>query len=240
MNSGLRNHFTPFVAPLRRCVKYFSAPRALNDYATHIPILIGLARMREIRSVLEFGCGRYSTLTFLNELVFPHLERLHSIENDDSWAQTIQEAAKGDPRWTLRLVNSEISESVSDLDLESFDLILIDDSKTSAQRAATIRAVARKQPKHPWIVIHDFEVDEYRRAAFDFKHQHRFRAYNPETGVMANQISEWKTIDRIIKSKAKVFEPDAVVSWIECLRQDCKINQDLPVNPESPVNLVKD
>jgi methyltransferase family protein len=191
---------------------YFSTPRAVNDYATHVPILMGLARLREIRSVLEFGCGHFSTHTFLNASAFPHLERLHSIENDDSWAQTIQDATN-DERWTLQLVNGEISESVSDLDLESFDLILIDDSKTSAQRAATIRAIAAKHPQHPWIVIHDFEIDEYRDAASTFKHRHRFRAYNPETGVLANQVNDWKTIDRIIKSKAKFLEPDAIEQW---------------------------
>src|SRR5262245_54771374 len=106
--------------------RFFSAPRALNDYATHIPILIGLARLREIRSVLEFGCGHYSTLTFLNRFAFPDLERLHSIENDDAWALAIQEAAKNDPRWSLEVVNGEISDAIPDL--ESFDLILIDDS----------------------------------------------------------------------------------------------------------------
>jgi precorrin-6B methylase 2 len=208
MNLGLRN----FVAPLRRRVKYFSAPRAVNDYATHIPILIGLARLREIRSVLEFGCGHYSTLTFLNRSAFPHLQQLHSIENDNAWAATIQEAAKHDDRWTLRLINGEISDSVPDI--ESFDLILIDDSKTSAQRAATIRAIAAKQPQRPWIVIHDFEVDEYRDAASAFKYRHRFRAYNPETGVVANRVDDWKPIERVIRSKAKLLEPDAIVEWI--------------------------
>ena len=182
--------------------KYFSAPRAINDYATHIPILIGLARIRQIRSVLEFGCGRYSTLTFLNRTAFPHLERLHSIENDDSWAATIQQIAQEDRRWSLQLVEGEISETVSNLDLESFDLILIDDSKTSAQRAATIRAVGLKQPERPWIVVHDFEVEEYRRAASGFRHRHRFRAYNPETGVVANQAVDWKSLKRIVKSNA--------------------------------------
>jgi hypothetical protein len=216
MTVGIRSVF----APLRLCLKYFSTPRALNDYATHIPILIGLARLREVRSVLEFGCGRYSTLTFLNALAFPHLERLHSIENDDSWAQTIQEAAGNDPRWRLQLVEGEIAESVADLDLESFDLILIDDSKTSEQRAATIRAIAAREPKHPWIVIHDFEFGEYRRAASAFQHRHRFRAYNPETGVVTNQMNEWRIIDRVIKSKAKLLEPDAVVQWIDSFRQD--------------------
>jgi len=196
-----------------RLRKYFSTPRALNDYATHVPILIALARRREIRSVLEFGCGNYSTLTFLNRSAFPHLERLHSIENDASWAPTIQEAAQDDDRWTLQLVNGEIFETTSDLDLEPFDLILIDDSKTSEQRAATIRAIAAKQPQHPWIVIHDFEIEEYRRAASAFKHRHRFRAYNPETGVVGNRPDELKTIDRIIRLNAKLLEPDAIDAW---------------------------
>src|SRR5215212_3358405 len=91
--------------PLRLCVKYFSTPRARNDYATHVPILIGLARLREIKTVLEFGCGHYSTLTFLNRSAFPDLEKLQSIENDDTWAATVQKAASDD-RWTLKLVNS--------------------------------------------------------------------------------------------------------------------------------------
>jgi hypothetical protein len=216
MSLGIRHHF----APLRLCGRYFSAPRAVNDYATHIPILIGLARLREIRNVLEFGCGRYSTLTFLNRVAFPQLERLHSIENDEMWAAAIQEGAKDDRRWTLQLANGLIAESVADLDLESFDLILIDDSKTSAQRAATISAVARKQPQRPWIVIHDFEVGEYRDAASGFRHRYRFRAYNPETGVVANQMNGWKSIDRVIKSNANLLEPDAIAEWIDSFRQD--------------------
>src|ERR1043165_8497902 len=104
MNLGIKSHLR----------KYFAPPRALNDYATHIPILIGLARLREIRSVLEFGCGNYSTLTFLNAAAFQHLDRLDSIENDDSWAATIQNAAAADQRWALNLVDGEIAESVAD------------------------------------------------------------------------------------------------------------------------------
>ena len=210
----------PLAVPLRRCVKYFSTPRARNDYATHVPVLIGLARMREIKSVLEFGCGYYSTLTFLNRTAFPHLERLHTVENDTSWSETINEVAKVDERWTLQLVKGDIAECIPKLDLERFDLILIDDSKTSTQRAATIRAVANKQPKHPWIAIHDFEVAEYREAASGFKHRHRFRAYNPETGVVTNEMNEWKTIKRVIKSKAKLLEPAAVARWSDSFRGD--------------------
>jgi precorrin-6B methylase 2 len=201
-------------APLRLCVKYFSTPRARNDYATHVPILIGLARLREIRSVLEFGCGYYSTLTFLNRAAFPHLERLQSVENDASWAETIHEAAKSDERWTLKLIRREIAEAVPDL--EAFDLILIDDSKTSAQRSATIRAVAGKQPQRPWVVIHDFEIEDYRRAAAGFKQRHIFKAFNPETGVLSNRPAQWKSLDRTIRSN-KMLDADQTARWIRIL-----------------------
>ncbi len=216
MIAKIKNHF----APLRLRVKLFSAPRALNDYATHVPILIGLARLREIKSVLEFGCGYYSTLTFLNRAAFPHLERLQSVENDASWAETIHEAAKSDERWTLKLIRREIADSVSTLDLEAFDLVLIDDSKTSTQRSATIRAVAGKQPQRPWIVIHDFEVDEYRRAATGFKQRHIFKAFNPETGVLSNspdRVTQWKFLDRTIKARSKGLEADKTGRWIRAL-----------------------
>jgi len=207
-------------APLRFYAKYFSTPRAFNDYATHVPILIGLARLREIRSVLEFGCGYYSTLTFLNRAAFPHLERLQTVENDATWAETIHEAAKSDERWTLKLVRREIADTVPALDFEAFDLVLLDDSKTSAQRSATIRAVAGRQPQRPWIVIHDFEVKEYRRAAVDFKQRYAFKAFNPETGVVCNspaQVSQWKILDRTIKAKARVLKADQTAQWIRAL-----------------------
>jgi len=195
-------------------VKYFSAPRARNDYATHVPVLIGLARMREIKSVLEFGCGYYSTLTFLNRTAFPHLERLHTVENDVSWSETINEVAKLDERWILQLVRGEIADCVASVDLERFDLILIDDSKTSTQRAATIRAVANKQPQHPWIAIHDFEVEEYKQAASGFRRRHKFKAYNPETGLVSNSIINTRHLARLLKENCKALQPDDVNAWI--------------------------
>jgi hypothetical protein len=214
MNLSVRNQLKPLVAPLRRCVKYFATPRARNDYATHVPILIGLARMREIKSVLEFGCGYYSTLTFLNRTAFPHLERLHTVENDIVWSETINEVAKTDERWTLQLVNGEIAGCVTKLDLERFDLILIDDSKNSTQRAATIRAVAGREPQHPWIAIHDFEVDEYKQAASGFRQRRAFKAYNPETGLVSNTPINTRHLSRLLKENSKALQPDDVNAWV--------------------------
>ena len=220
MSSSIRSHVAPLVRTLRRGAKYFATPRAVNDYATHVPVLIGLAQMREIRSVLEFGCGNYSTLTFLNRAVFPQLEQLWSIENDVTWAETLRATAKDDERWRLDLIEGEISDSVAELNLEAFDLILIDDSKTSAQRAATIRSVIGKQPRHPWIVIHDFEVEEYQHAATGFRQGHRFRAYNPETGLMwnsGNGPSTLRSFDRALKKNARSLAPNDVEGWQNAL-----------------------
>jgi predicted O-methyltransferase YrrM len=200
-------------------VKYFSTPRARNDYATHVPILIGLATIREIRNVLEFGCGHYSTLTFLTRSAFPHLEQLQSVENDAAWAETIQRSVK-DNRWDLKLVSGEVADSVSTLDLEAFDLILIDDSKNSAQRVATINAISNKQPRRPWIVIHDFEVDDYRKAASGLRQRYAFKVYNPWTGLVWNSVTEArraKSLDRLLKDKSRTLEPDDVEGWISAL-----------------------
>jgi hypothetical protein len=218
MTLHIRQHF----APRRVFAKYFSRPRALNDYATHIPVLVGLARLRDVRSALEFGCGDYSTLTFLNRAAFPHLVRLQSIENDAAWAESTYAKARSDERWALQLVQDDTVAAVSDFDLEAFDLILIDDSKTSAERAATIRAVANKRPQHAWIAIHDFEVDEYRQAATGFTNVHRFRAYNPETGLVWNNAAastRLKSLNRILKDHSKTLQPDDVQGWATAFRQ---------------------
>jgi len=218
MTLGIRQHF----APKRVFAKYFSRLRALNDYATHVPVLMGLARLRDVKSVLEFGCGNYSTLTFLNPAAFPNLVQLQSVENDAAWADLAHAKAKSDDRWALKLVEGETAAAVSQLDLETFDLILIDDSKTSAERAATIRAVANKRAQHAWVVIHDFEVEEYRRAAAGFTNVHRFRAYNPETGLVCNSAassSQFRSLSQILKDNAGTLQPDDVEGWATAFRQ---------------------
>ena len=202
-------------APLRLCARFFSAPRARNDYATHVPILIGLARIREIRGVLEFGCGYYSTLTFLNHSAFPHLEKLQSVENDVSWAETINEIGKNDERWILNLVNGDIADCIPHLNLEDYDLILIDDSKSSTQRAATIHAVAACQPERSWIVIHDYEVEEYRNAARGFEQRYAFKTYTPQTALVCNKPArEVKSLSPLLKEHSKNLQLDDVEGWL--------------------------
>ncbi|HEY2963676.1 MAG TPA: hypothetical protein VGJ37_14745 [Pyrinomonadaceae bacterium] len=196
-------------------------PRARNDYATHVPVLIGLAASRRIERVLEFGCGHYSTKTFLNRAAFPDLRQLKSVENDRAWAETVRGAVGYDERCVLNVVSGAMCDAVSRFDLESFDLVLVDDSKTAPERVATLRTISLAKPQGPWIVIHDYEIDEYQRTAADFKHRFTFKAYNPHTGLVFNSTDtpDLKALDKRIRVNSARIELDDVEGWLRVLRK---------------------
>jgi len=158
--------------------------RALNPYARHVPILVSLARLLRIRSVLEFGSGRFSTIAFLDRSVFPQLEILHSVEDDAAWRNEVLNLAGGDPRLYLELVETP-HEAAVQVSPEKYDLILIDDSRSKEYRVKTIECIVGKKPQHAVLVIHDFEIPDYQSASrvHGFRAFH-FRALLPETGVV--------------------------------------------------------
>jgi hypothetical protein len=207
--------------PVRRIV-FPVTPRARNDYATHVPVLIGLARMRRIERVLEFGCGHYSTKTFLNRSAFPHLKELHSVENDVEWGETIRAAVKNDNRCEVKVVSGAMCDAVPEHELDSFDLVLVDDSTSAEQRVATIQTLSVLRPRNPWFVIHDYEIGEYRIAATGFKHRFAFKAYLPQTGVVFNGSTArhaFKALDQRLKANRARLEPDDVAGWIRVLHE---------------------
>lgn len=122
-----------------------------DPYASHLDVL---KRFRPKR-VLEFGAGNFSTSLFLSR---PHVEQLVSIEVDAEWRERVKQsyAGVGRGRWDLR-------STVGGVDVASFDLVFIDDGKTTADRVNTINWVLSR-PGCPKVVIHDAEVPEYRKA----------------------------------------------------------------------------
>ena len=205
-----------------KSVLYPLPPRARNDYATHVPVLIGLAGLRKIERVLELGCGNYSTRTFLNGSVFPHLKELRSLENDPLWARTMSLGVASDPRCTIEFTSGPMADAVSTLALDYFDLIFVDDSASSEQRTATIKALSAVHPKNPWLLIHDYEVDDYQRASSLFQRRFAFKAYNPETGLVSNNgapLAEFKALDKRLKANCAQLDPDDVSGWLRVLRR---------------------
>lgn len=203
------------VGPAKRAV-FGPAPRAEKDYATHVPILIGLASILPIKKVLELGCGEFSTLTFLNKAVFRELVLLDSYENDRAWLQRISELTEDDSRLKSNYAEGEMDRVIRDLSLDTYDLIFVDDSTRAEQRARTIEEIAARQCKS-LVVIHDFEVQEYQKAAAAFEHCFVFKSYNPMTGVVWNGehscMGSIKQINGLLKRSARALEPDDVAAW---------------------------
>lgn len=212
-------------AVLRRATQivFPPPPRAQNDYATHVPVLVGLAGLRTVERVLELGCGNYSTRTFLNRSVFPDLKELVSLENSPLWARTMRLNVAADPRCNIVFTSDAAADAVSSMDLDDFDLIFVDDSTTSEQRSATIRTLSALRPQNPWLLIHDYEISEYRRAAAAFSHKFAFNAYQPETGLVFNSIDERRSALRQLNHRMKAncsrLEPDDVPGWLRVLRK---------------------
>jgi hypothetical protein len=193
------------------------APRAGNDYATHIPVLVGLSQRFRIERVLELGCGEFSTPTFLCRQSFANVARLDSFDTDQSWLDRTGEYASKDQRYYPRLVSGSMASAIREVDLEEFDLILVDDSTRASERAETIRELSSARPTNVLIVIHDFEISEYRFAATGFEHRQIFRAFTPQTGVVWNGNSASLTIIRELELQirrfAKMIQPDDAPGW---------------------------
>lgn len=195
--------------------------RAANDYATHIPVLLALAQSVKVERVLELGCGQFSTLTFVNRRAFPALLELDSIETDQAWLDKVALMTSNDSRLRTSLVQGAMSSAMEQMELGKYDLILVDDSSSSAERAGTIIALAARKPTRAIVAIHDFEVRPYRDAAAGFQHRFTFNAFNPQTGIgwygKKELAGALRHSNSVIKRYAKKLEPDDIEGWKEVL-----------------------
>jgi predicted O-methyltransferase YrrM len=191
--------------------------RAENPYLTHLPILIGLARIISVRRVLEFGAGEYSTPTFLNRAAFPDVSFVRSCENDAQWLDRVEQLTRADPHIEMTYVEGPISTIASRLDYAGFDLVFIDDSLKVPARAMTIEAVAQHRTPDTIVVIHDYEVPAYQRASQPFRSRFQFTAFNPTCGVVWNdaKLSKRKLVglQRIIADHAASLRLDDIAGW---------------------------
>ena len=123
-----------------------------DPYASHLPLLVELAKVFDIASVLEFGGGEFSTEAFLNRDLFPDLHRLDCVETDKRWNIRIGEKYR-DPR--LFMLSQYPGWPVA-----GYSLVFIDDGPSEIERVITMNRVAAE--KSPLVVIHDTEVEAYR------------------------------------------------------------------------------
>lgn len=164
-------------------------PRSAEPFVTHLPVLLGVGHLVQARRILEFGSGNHSSLAFLDRECFPHVEHVDSFENDPEWGASIAAKAAHDSRFRMQMLDGAVAQAVANVDLESYDMVFIDDSVTSAERSATIRAVVARVPTRAVVIVHDFEHPPYRHALRGMKHIVRMTALNPNTGVGWNHAA---------------------------------------------------
>lgn len=202
--------------------------RASADYSTHIPVLAALAKIARVRRVLELGCGYFSTPIFLNRSIFPELSFLHSLEDDPAWLQKVASATNNDIRLKLELVTEPIGKMLPHLLSGRYDLVFVDNAREVSQRANTIRVLSEQFEGDGIVVIHDFEVAEYRDAASQFDHRFEFTAFNPTTGVAWQRRSYFRRplrdIARMVRIKAERLAPDAVEDWATAFGSESNIS----------------
>ncbi len=160
--------------------------RSDAPYTTHLPVLIMLGQVRRIERILEFGSGEYSTLAFTDKRIFPYLEALDSYENDETWAEKMRVRLAGNERVRVRYCAARMSDVAECIELDGYQLIFVDDSESWEERTKTIEVITSKEPMAT-VVIHDYEVKQYRKAAEGFRLKHRFAALTPNTGVLSNE-----------------------------------------------------
>jgi hypothetical protein len=195
--------------------------RAGNPYATHVPALVGISAIIEPARVVEFGCGLYSTSTFLNRNIFPKLIELLSFENDLRWAESIAPLASKDPRLHILSVEGAMHVAARGAPLAKYDLLFVDDSTCVEDRCKTIEAVGDSVGSGTAMLIHDFEVHDYRRALPHGIRVFVFDAFMPLTAVcwkgrMIDPRRLRATNERI-KRLARRIAPEAADAWYDAL-----------------------
>ena len=164
--------------------------RAADPFATHLPVLVGLARLAGLRRILEFGAGRCSTLAYGDRGSFPDLVAVDSYEDDATWLRQIAAALPETSCVRLHLHSGDFATLATRLDVSPYDLIFVDNSMDWQQRVATIAALGARRIAVP-VLIHDFEFPAYRAAAEAFEHRCFFNALNPASGLVWNGNRPW-------------------------------------------------
>lgn len=168
--------------------------RSEQPYATHIPVLVGVAAACRPQRVVEFGSGDFSTITFLDQTVFPSVLRVDSYENNRDWMQRMKVKLAGNPRAAYHFFAGRMRDAVSRADLAAADLILIDDSASGWERAHTIKELARVRPERPITIVHDYDLPAIRVACRRFEHRFAFTTFTPQSCAAWNGNPDRKVL----------------------------------------------
>lgn len=196
---------------------YFVKKHAM-PYTTHLAVLMGVAKAKKPKKVLELGSGLNSTPYFGDSSCFPTVQQVISYEDDPAWYENVSKAVKSKGKIDLRFVIS-IPENVCLLVSNEYEMIFIDDSTSAEQRQKTIAGTLRCASPEAIIVVHDFENRNYQNTVRLPWKSVVYSSWKPFTGV----IYQNKNLDTPLAKLKKLIETNLSVSpqdtkqWIEIL-----------------------
>ena len=192
---------------------------AKDPYATHVPILVGVAAAFRPEFLIEFGSGTFSTLSFLDDVAFPSLQRIESYENNREWFEQVSKRLPSNARVNLQFVDGEMYRAVHGANTPDAAMIFIDDSPTSRARVSTVEEVARHCGTEPVVVLHDNDLWRLRLATRKFENRISFDAFNPQCCVMWHGHPERRPaledVNRIIHQHAASVRLTDIRTWMK-------------------------
>ena len=148
----------------------------MKPQGTHIPVLMSIAKLFSIKTVMEYGSGDCSTLTFLNRDIFPNLEHLVSTESQAHWAEEMSQRIGDDSRWML--IPDDETDPIADVDL------IFVDSLTGESRVRTLNKILAMNFQGI-IVCHDSQEPYYRETFPKFPYRYNFPQHIPNTAILS-------------------------------------------------------
>jgi hypothetical protein len=195
------------------------APRAEVPYATHVPILVGVATAFKPKVLIEFGSGTFSTLSFLDDVAFPSLQKVESYENNRQWFEQVREQLPPNTLIDLHFVEGDMHQAVDGANTREAGVIFIDDSPTEKARVPTVEEVARRCGDEPVVILHDYDLWRLRLTARKFENRICFRAFNPQSCTMWHGHPERRpileTVNRVIRQHATDVALTDIRAWKE-------------------------
>jgi hypothetical protein len=196
-------------------------PRSQEPYATHVPILVGVAAAFKPKRLIEFGSGSFSTLSFLDNVAFGSLEEVQSYENNKEWFEQVQKKLPDNSRVDLQFFPGDMHRAIAGADVAAADMIFIDDSPapTPEERVKTVKEVSKLCGQRPVVVLHDYDILKLRLGARNFEHLVVFDAFNPQSCAVWHGHPERRPIleevNRTIRQHADNVPLTNVRAWID-------------------------
>lgn len=158
-----------------------------EKFSTHQPVLMAIPKWKKIYSAVEFGCGNYSTLTFLDKKYFPDLKFLLSFESDKTWARKISKRIKDSRHIIITMREKKSIDNFGNIMKEHNllpDLVFVDGEKPQYR----IPSALVSKNYSDLIVAHDVENQIYHSIFGFFKKSFVYKILVPYTAILSDNL----------------------------------------------------